>query len=290
LIKIFGLLAYRRINPPAAECQKLKGEPLVRLNKALILENTALAPSYYRMRLLAPEIAAEARPGQFIQLRVAEATCTDPLLPRPLSLFRIDRTAGEVAVIYKIVGQGTRILAGKMAGQTLELVGPLGNGFTVPETAVAVTLVAGGVGAPPLFGLAETLKAQRPTLAIDLFYGGRTRSDLLELEHWRALGVSVYPITEDGGYGAKGMVTDLLVVQLRQTPYDYLAACGPQPMLKAVQHLALQYQLAGELSLEAHMACGVGACLGCVLQTTQGYRRVCVDGPVFNLSEVKFDD
>jgi dihydroorotate dehydrogenase electron transfer subunit len=258
--------------------------------KALILENNALAPGYYRMRLLAPKIAVAAQPGQFIQLRVGAASCTDPLLPRPISIYRIDQKNGAIELIYKIVGRGTGLLAALPTGQTLETLGPIGQGFTVPEDAAIVALVGGGVGMPPLFALAEMLRVSRPDTVIDLFYGGRHRSDLLELDRWRELGINLSVATEDGSYGTVGLVTQILAERIQKVAYHYLAACGPQPMLKAVQQLALQHRLPGELSLEAQMACGVGACLGCVCQTTQGYRRVCADGPVFNLSEVKFND
>jgi dihydroorotate dehydrogenase electron transfer subunit len=257
--------------------------------KALLIENTGIAPGYYRMRLSAPEVAAVAQPGQFIQLRVAEAACTDPLLPRPISFFRINRTAGELELIYKTVGRGTQILAAQPTGVLLEILGPLGNGFTPPATSGKIALVGGGVGMPPLFCLAETLRVCQPELSITLFYGARSRADLLELDRWRELGVTVFAVTEDGSLGSRGLVTPILFEQMQQVNYDYLAACGPKPMLKAVQQLALDHQLTGELSLEAHMACGVGACLGCTCQTTRGYRRVCVDGPVFSLNEVKFD-
>lgn len=257
--------------------------------KALIIENAGIAPGYYRMRLLAPDIAAAAQPGQFIQLRVAEAACTDPLLPRPISLYRINRTAGELELIYKTVGRGTRILADRQTGGTITILGPIGKGFTLPKNATKLALVGGGVGMPPLFCLAETLRAWQPELAITLFYGARSRADLLELDRWQGLGVTVWAATEDGSWGSPGLVTQILIDQMQQVKYDYLAACGPKPMLRAVQQLALERGLPGELSLEAHMACGVGACLGCTCQTTNGYRRVCVDGPVFNLSEVKFD-
>jgi dihydroorotate dehydrogenase electron transfer subunit len=257
--------------------------------KALIIENVGIAPGYYRMRLLAPEIAAAAQPGQFLQLRVAEPTCTDPLLPRPISIYRIKRSAGELELIYKTVGRGTRILAAQPTGALLDIMGPLGRGFTPPEAAAIIALVGGGVGMPPLFCLAETLRIKQPELAISLFYGARSRVDLLELDCWRELGVTVFAATEDGSWGSRGLVTSILAEQTKQVHYDYLAACGPEPMLKAVQQLALDRQLTGELSLEARMACGIGACLGCTCQTTKGYRRVCVDGPVFNLSEVQFD-
>ncbi|HYH04297.1 MAG TPA: dihydroorotate dehydrogenase electron transfer subunit [Bacillota bacterium] len=256
--------------------------------KALITENTVLAPGYYRIGLLAPEVASQAQPGQFVQIRVAGESCTDPLLSRPISIYRVDRTTGMIFLIYKTVGRGTTILAGEARGAILEVLGPIGNGFHMPENAKGVALVGGGVGMPPLYCLAELLKAKQPELSITLFYGGRSRSDILELEAWEQLGVELCVATEDGSYGTKGLVTTMLLNKLQDKKFDYLAACGPEPMLKAVQQIALEQQLAGEISLEAHMACGVGACLGCTCNTAKGYRRVCVDGPVFNLSEVTF--
>ncbi|HEY8464255.1 MAG TPA: dihydroorotate dehydrogenase electron transfer subunit [Bacillota bacterium] len=260
--------------------------------KALIIENIALAPGYYRIKFMAPEIAARFQPGQFIHVKVAGENCTDPLLFRPLSIYRGITETGTVELIYKIAGRGTAILAGKARGELLEVIGPLGTGFRVPETAKHLLLVGGGVGMPPLYCLAETVKARRPEATLTLFYGGRTQQDLLELDDWKRLGVKIYPATEDGSYGSQGLVTTVLAAQLDRlagTGYDYLAACGPKPMLQAVQQLAVKHRINGELSLEAQMACGIGACLGCTCQTEYGYRRVCADGPVFNLREVNLD-
>lgn len=147
-------------------------------------------------------------------------------------------------------------------------------------------MVAGGIGMPPLFFLAEELKTAVPQTNIRLFYGGRNRLDLLELESWSDLGIEVSAATDDGSFGYRGLVTDLVSNELKTNPSDYLAACGPQPMLRAVQGLADAHKVPCQLSLEAHMACGVGACLGCACETKQGYRRVCVDGPVFSGDEV----
>jgi dihydroorotate dehydrogenase electron transfer subunit len=257
---------------------------------AIITENINLAPGYHRMRLLAPEIAAAARPGQFVQLRVGEAETTDPLLARPISIYRIDSSGNWVELIYKAVGRGTLMLAGKAAGTTVEIIGPLGNGFTLPDQARKVGLIGGGVGMPPLYCLAAKLRAAGPDLPITLFYGGKSRSDLLELDNWERLGVEICAATEDGTYGVQGLVTKLILEKIPAEKFDYFAACGPEPMLKAVREIALANRIAGELSLEAHMACGVGACLGCICKTHQGYRRVCVDGPVFPLEEVSFDE
>lgn len=254
--------------------------------QALILDRTILAPGYYHYQLLAPEIAALSRPGQFIQLMTAEEETLDPLLARPISLYRIDRTLGSISLIFKTVGRGTRQLAAKQTGEVLTVWGPVGNGFSSLKTAQSVALIAGGIGMPPLFGLAEAMPEKKYTL----FYGGRSRADLLALEAWADLKIPVHTATDDGSHGHHGLVTEVFEAELAGNHFDYLVACGPKPMLQAVRQLALKYQLAGELSLEAHMACGVGACLGCSCATTGGYRRVCVDGPVFSVDEVCFDE
>jgi len=246
-----------------------------------------LGPGYYFLTLKAPEIAAAAEPGQFAQLRPARVGTLDPLLARPISIHRIFPQTGEVAFIFKVVGRGTTLLATFEPGETLTVLGPVGTGFTVSETATRVALVGGGVGMPPLFCLAEALRRTRPEVTVELFYGGRTRDDLLLLPEWEALGVTVHLATDDGSRGHHGMVTGPL--RERLSSFEFLAACGPRPMLVAVQQLALAAGVPGQLSLEAHMACGVGACLGCICATVSGNRRVCVDGPVFALEEVTFD-
>jgi dihydroorotate dehydrogenase electron transfer subunit len=255
--------------------------------RALILDTETLAPGYYMFTVLAPEIAAAAKPGQFIQISAGAMEVNDPLLPRPISLFDRNEAKGTIRFIFKVLGRGTGILAGKKKGEILGIRGPIGNGFSVPGGAVDVFLVAGGIGMPPVFFLAEELIRTAPQTKITLFYGGRTKLDLLELKLWEGLGVEVSAATDDGSFGYKGLVTDLVSGKTKTAPPDFLAACGPQPMLKAVQELAAAFKVPAQLSLEAHMACGVGACLGCTCETKQGYRRVCVDGPVFLGDEVE---
>lgn len=254
--------------------------------RVLITTHKNLAPGYYRMTLSAPEIADSAVPGQFIQVGVAAEGSSDPLLARPISIYRIDRASGVISFIYKVVGRGTAILAGSREGELLRIYGPLGNGFTFPNHRNKIALIAGGVGMPPLFCSAEQWRQTEKTMDISLFYGGRTRHDLLELEKWQDMGVKIHAATEDGSYGRPGLVTDSFQERHKAEKFDWLAACGPQPMLRAIQQIALKDGIPGEISLEANMACGIGACLGCSCRTTGGYRRVCVDGPVFPLEEV----
>ena len=248
-----------------------------------------LSPGYFLLRMLAPEIARAAQPGQFVQLRVGPVGSIDPLLARPISIFRAHAATGELSFIFKTVGRGTTLLSASEVGTRHTILGPIGNGFHIPPATTRLALVAGGVGMPPLFFLAETLRHTRPALAQTVFYGGRSAADLLCLSDWAALGVRVITATDDGSAGEHGLITAPLARAVAAGAVDYLAACGPRPMLRAVQQLALDAGIPGELSLEARMACGVGACLGCVCGTAAGHRRVCVDGPVFPLAEVLID-
>ncbi|MEI7834680.1 MAG: dihydroorotate dehydrogenase electron transfer subunit [bacterium] len=257
--------------------------------RARINEMRALSTGYYLLTVTAPEIASVAYPGQFAQLRVVATNVIDPLLARPISIYHVDAVRGEVAYIFKILGRGTALLAENLPGTEICVLGPIGNGFTVPEAARQIVLVGGGVGMPPLYFLAAELHRSRPEVKVTFFYGGRSSEDILELARWDSIGARVVVATDDGSIGSHGLVTAPLIEELKTQKFDYLAACGPKPMLRAVQKIALEAGIPGQLSLEERMACGVGACLGCVCSTTKGRQRVCVDGPVFALDEVKFD-
>ena len=261
----------------------------IRQVEARVVAVAPLSPDYFVLTLLAPYLAETARPGQFAQLRVARRHTLDPLLARPISIYHTDPASGQAAFLVKIVGRGTTILSQITPGEAITVLGPLGVGFTIPRTVTALGLVAGGVGMPPMYALAAAMKQRRPALPIILFYGGRSQADLLELPRWQALGVIPRLATDDGSVGYHGLVTVPLQDAVANREIDFVAACGPRPMLRAVQGIALDAGLPGQLSLEAHMACGVGACLGCVCATVTGNRRVCVDGPVFGLEEVVFN-
>ena len=256
--------------------------------QALITKINTLGAGYYELELLAPEIALAAKPGQFVQLKVAEPDTYDPLLGRPISFYRINPASGSIALIFKVMGRGTTLLAGKKAGEIIEVIGPIGNGFTIPEATRRLALIAGGIGMPPLFCLAEALRKAKPQLEMAFFYGGRSSRDLLTLDAWETLNLKLYLTTDDGSQGDAGLVTESFLRHHQEAEYDFLVACGPNVMLKAVKAIAARERINGQMSLEAHMACGVGACLGCTCQTKTGNRRVCVDGPVFGLGEVEF--
>jgi len=232
--------------------------------------------------MIAPKIAQRVYPGQFLSIRLSDKL--EPLLRRPFSVHRVNGPAVEI--FYQVVGVGSRILSGKKAGEFLSIIGPLGNGFNLPPAANGFEpiLVAGGMGVAPLLFAAEKLKACRTLV----FIGAKTKSQLLCQKELKDLGCRVKVATDDGSQGFKGKVTDLLRHFLSkagcQLPVIY--ACGPRPMLKAVSCIARDYGLPAEISLEEHMACGIGACLGCVVNTREGFKRVCKEGPVFNADEV----
>jgi dihydroorotate dehydrogenase electron transfer subunit len=254
-----------------------------------ILSNKQIAQGIHLLQFQAEPIAAQAHPGQFVMIR--PTGLLEPLLPRPFSIHQVQRD--NLELLFKVVGQGTRQLAALKKGDRLEVRGPLGKGFAFHEDQEPI-LVAGGLGVAPLLFLVRTwgrIRSPKSTVFPRLFIGARSKEDLLRLDEFRKAGVEVLAATEDGSLGEKGLVTDLLKKNLKNpSTRANLFVCGPKPMLRAVRDWAFHKKLACQLSLETHMACGLGACLGCVVarKTAQGlsYVNVCQEGPVFDAREV----
>ena len=234
--------------------------------KYRIIENAPIAENIWRMRL-AGGTQAISRPGQFVQLRVPGF-----YLPRPISV--CDWRDGELTLVYRAQGEGTRAMTG-MSGEIEALTG-LGNGYDLDRLGARPLLIGGGVGTPPLYALAKALIQQGASVSVAL--GFRSRSDAILIEEFRALGAEVRVATEDGSLGEKGFVTALL-----DGDFTAFAACGPEVMMKAVSD---RLNIPGQLSFEARMACGFGACMGCSREMKSGMKRVCADGPVFDKEEV----
>ena len=231
-----------------------------------IKSNAPLAPGVYRMAL-AGDTSAIARPGQFVNIRL------DGLyLRRPISV--CDWDASGLILIYKVVGRGTAQMAQMKPGQALDCLAGLGNGYDVDACPDGVALVGGGVGVPPLYGLAKRLVAagKHPSAIL----GFNTAPEIFYRDEFAALGIPVAVTTVDGTAGAKGFVTDTL------PPNAYVCACGPEPMLRAVHKKAS----GGQFSFEARMGCGFGACMGCTCETVAGYKRICKDGPVLRKEDI----
>ncbi len=249
-----------------------------------IVSKTQIAAGHFQMGLLCPYIARNTRPGQFIQVRVSRLY--DPLLCRPLAVYR---SRGDVFdMLFKVVGRGTRILAEKAVGDTIDIIGPLGNGFPVDNDLRRAILVAGGMGVAALMRLAEEMAERRITALI----GASTRGKIVGEKDLADLGAEVHIATEDGSAGHKGMVSELLEkILLEVEDSASIFACGPMPMLKVVARIAASCNIRAYVSLEERMACGVGACLGCACQVTSPegetrYKMVCTDGPVFDAQEI----
>lgn len=267
--------------------------------KSMIIANTEVSPGYYRMRLTAPAEMLTSRPGQFIMVKVRNAI--DPLLRRPFGIFDLGMTPAEFSggseqpyleMLYRVVGKGTATLAALHHGDHLDVLAPLGQGFDQGNPAEEKILVGGGVGLAPLYYLAKELVAKS---RVRLFIGGKTKEDILCVTEFERLGVETYVATDDGTLGASGLVTEVMERHLAEVNgAKTLFACGPMPMLKAVAEIARRNQIPCQVSLEAYMACGMGACLGCVVKGREhaenrpDYRCVCKDGPVFDFRELQW--
>jgi dihydroorotate dehydrogenase electron transfer subunit len=263
-------------------------EDAEKIQLASIVDNRPLASDVYHLTLKAPKIAAEAKPGQFVMVKVAPGL--EPTLRRPFSLHRLDREAGQVEIIYQVVGKGTDILTERKPGEQIEVLGPLGRGFCLKE-GKRIGLVGGGMGIAPLLAVAE--QAVQEGREVVAFLGARTGDYLLAQEKFERLG-QVFVVTDDGSVGEKALVSKPLEEYLENQQLDLLLACGPTPMLKALTGIVEAQGIPTQLSLEQRMGCGVGACLGCAFpvkaDTPEGYtyKRVCHDGPVFWAHEVLF--
>ena len=224
----------------------------------------------------------EMCPGQFAQLRIDDSKET--FLRRPISLHHVDYERNEVSFLVQKVGKGTASLWQKKQGSTLNVILPLGKGFSMPTSSQQkFLLVGGGVGVAPLLFMGEAM--QRMGVRPAFLLGARSKSDLLLLDKYRALG-DVYVTTEDGSEGEKGFVTQHSI--LRTERFDSIAVCGPKPMMMAMASYAKQASIPCEVSLENMMACGLGACLCCVEDTQDGHVCVCKDGPVFDVNKLKW--
>ena len=237
-----------------------------------ILTNGALTSNVYRMTLEGDTSAITA-PGQFVNIRLE-----GKFLRRPISV--CDWEPGELTLVYKVVGHGTAQMAAMAPGESLDILTGLGNGYDLTLTGEHPVLVGGGVGVPPMFGLAKHLRAMGKEVQVIL--GFNTREEIFYEEAFQALGCTVYVTTVDGSYGIPGFVTDAL----KNLSYSHFCACGPEPMLKALYAASAT---SGQMSFEERMGCGFGACMGCSCKTLTGNKRICKDGPVMKKEEILWD-
>ena len=256
---------------------------------ATVLEHTNFQGDYRVLRLAAPIIGPLVKPGQFLELQVPRLG--ERILRRPFSIYKAD--AEGVSVLYKTVGRGTEAMRSLVEGDSVDLIGPLGNGYPEMGEGKLPVLVAGGYGNAALY-----LKAKELPVKGVAFFGGRSALDILCIEEFKALGWDVRTTTNDGSLGVEGLVTDAFDPWLKeQTDVSAveLFVCGPNPMLKAMGDRAMEHGFPAWLSLDKNMACGVGACLTCVIKrkTVDGgweWARCCKDGPIFESREILWEE
>jgi dihydroorotate dehydrogenase electron transfer subunit len=257
-----------------------------------VLSNILLGTGYYRIRLSCHREYARARPGQFVMVGFPQQM--DPLLPRPFSIHRLIKQAGVITgleLLYKVVGKGTHMMSLRQPGDCLNLTGPLGRGFAVATEAENIKIAAGGIGVAPMIFLLDYLHEHKHDLAgVEVFLGGRSKADLLCLDEFLNFGLPVHLTTDDGSSGDRCLVTDPLEIAVVENRPDIIYACGPMEMMACVAGIAAKHGVACQVSIEARMACGMGACLGCAVagrKSSDRYLHVCLNGPVFDIGELK---
>jgi dihydroorotate dehydrogenase electron transfer subunit len=252
--------------------------------KGLVLSHQEVAKAMFLMEFEAPALAGECKPGQFLHVR--PGSTNDPLLRRPISLYDVDQKNGRVSLLYRVVGKGTNLLTGIKVNDTVDVMGPLGRGFAVPDSPENILLVGGGIGTAPLVYLGRVLKERN--CKVQVICGAASADQLVAQDKLQQMDIAYLPATVDGSAGLQGLVTDVLAT-LEPNGIDRIYTCGPEPMMELVAQYAKVNNIWGEVSLEEHMACGVGACLGCARKLKnchEGYVKVYKDGPVFNMNEV----
>jgi len=264
----------------------------------MVVKNRRVKSLHFLLGIYCPPIADQIKPGQFVMLKVSDNA--SPLLRRPFSVYRSypashpeRRKRGHLLILYKKVGKGTRTMTTLGKGQKVNLIGPLGNGFALsplPSSAHCI-LIGGGVGIASLYSLAEALRGRK----CFVFIGGRTKDDILGVEDFRKLDTTIFTATEDGSLGFRGTVVDLFLSQAKKFKGNekyHVYACGPVPMLRALAGTVKSKKFICQVSLEARMGCGFGACWGCVAKTKHfklPYQRVCQEGPVFRLEDLAWE-
>ncbi|UCF91771.1 MAG: dihydroorotate dehydrogenase electron transfer subunit [Desulfobacterales bacterium] len=262
-------------------------------DQARVLWNQQVAPSCYRMALSCHSSYSQADPGQFVMVRLADRR--DPLLRRPFSIHSLITENGVtigIELLYKVIGVGTEILSRQKAGAVVDILGPLGKGFTIPDRFQRIFIVAGGIGVAPMVFLVARLRTRKADLAdCKAFLGGKSKDDLLCQADLVRLGIPVHLTTDDGSCGDQCLVTHPVEMDIKQHRPEIIYACGPTAMLECVWGIAAKYGITCQVSIEAMMACGMGACLGCAVESRRppgAYLHACLDGPVFDAQTLKW--
>ncbi len=252
-----------------------------------LLKKTELVNGIYKYTVKAPEIANDAKAGQFLEIKVSETG--EPFLRRPISIYNINKEAGEVEFIFQVKGRGTELLSQIEIGKKIDIIGPLGYGAYNVKEYNNVAIIGGGIGIYPLYELTKELKGKAN---LNVYLGFRNKSLVTCEKEFEELGLNKLVVTtDDGSYKEKGFAIDFMKKDIEEHKVDMIFACGPLPMLKAIRQYAIDNNIPCQISLEERMGCGIGACLGCAVKIISGketrFGHVCKEGPVFNAKDVE---
>ena len=256
---------------------------------AKLVRKEEIVKDVYKFSVKAPEIVENAKPGNFIEIRVTEGI--DPFLRRPISIYNLDKENGILEFIFQVKGKGTEILSKKQEGNDIDIIGPLGHGTFKFDKYKNIAVIGGGIGIFPLYELSK--QAKQNAVKVNCYLGFRNKDFVMLEKEFEEVTDRLIITTDDGTYKNKGFAIDYLKDDMANEKYDCIYACGPLPMLKAVQKYAVENNIDCQLSLEEKMACGLGVCLGCAVKTAKSpkdapeYWHVCKGGPVFNAKDVE---
>ena len=257
--------------------------------KSKLVKKEQLKNDIFKFSLKAPEITNIAKAGQFIEIRVSDQVY--PFLRRPISIYNMDKETGILEFIFQVKGEGTQILSKKELEEEIDIIGPLGNGTFKFDKYENIAVIGGGIGVFPLYELSKEAKMQNKN--VNIYLGFRSKNFVLLEEEFKNVSNKLLVCTDDGSYGKNGFAINFLKDDIEKEKIDCIYACGPLPMLKAVQKLALEKNIPCQISLEERMGCGLGACLGCAVKTADSpsdkpeYVHVCKAGPVFFATNVE---
>ena len=256
---------------------------------AKLIKKEQLKPDIFKFSVHAPSIANNSKPGHFVEIRVSEQT--EPFLRRPISIHNLNKEEGILEFIFQVKGNGTEILSKKEVGDKIDIIGPLGYGTFKYENYNNLAIIGGGIGVFPLYELAKCAKADNKN--VNTYLGFRSKEFVLLEEEFKNVSDKIILTTDDGSYSQKGFAINYLEKDIEDGKIDSIYACGPLPMLKAVQKLAIEKDIPCQISLEERMGCGLGVCLGCAVKTAKSskeapeYVHVCKAGPVFSAKDVE---
>lgn len=256
---------------------------------AKLIKKEEIIKDIYKFSVKAPEIVESAKPGNFIEIRVTEGI--DPFLRRPISIYNLDKENGILEFIFQVKGKGTEILSKKEEGADVDIIGPLGHGTFKFEKYKNIAVIGGGIGIFPLYELSK--EAKQNNVKVNSYLGFRNKDFVMLEKEFEEVTDNLTITTDDGTYKEKGFAIDYLIKDMENEKYECIYACGPLPMLKAIQKYANENNIDCQISLEEKMACGLGVCLGCAVKTAKSpkdapeYWHVCKGGPVFQAKDVE---